>query len=72
MITNPEELAPIISRLRQDGVVALDTEFVWDKTYYPELSLVQLANRNGETWLVDIAEDYRGLQGRFESIQIDC
>ena len=63
MITHPEELAEVINLLRQDGLVALDTEFVWMKTYYPELALVQLASRKGETWLVDIAEDYKNIMG---------
>jgi ribonuclease D len=39
--------------LRAGGVAALDTEFVWDRTFYPTLGLVQLAAADGDAWLWD-------------------
>ncbi len=33
--------------------VAVDTEFVWERTYYPRLGLVQLGYRRRQTFLLD-------------------
>jgi ribonuclease D len=37
----------------QQPMVALDTEFVWERTYYPGLGLIQLGWSASETWLID-------------------
>jgi len=47
MITNNETLAEICQRARQVSALALDTEFVRTRTYYPRLGLIQLFD--GET-----------------------
>lgn len=36
------------AELRREGVAALDTEFVWMRTYRAEMGIVQLAGRGGE------------------------
>lgn len=47
MITDNEALVAICQRARQVSAVALDTEFVRTRTYYPRLGLIQLFD--GET-----------------------
>ena len=41
------------ARLRDQTVVAVDTEFVWDRTYYARLGLVQLGLADGRSFLID-------------------
>ncbi|AGF79089.1 ribonuclease D [Desulfocapsa sulfexigens DSM 10523] len=53
MITTPEALEALIKRAQETNAVALDTEFVWEKTYYPKLGLIQLALSNEECFLID-------------------
>lgn len=53
MITNQEDLQALIDRARTIDAVALDTEFVWERTYYPRLGLIQLALSNEECFLID-------------------
>lgn len=42
-----------MDRARAADRVALDTEFVWERTYYPRLGLVQLGLSREETFLID-------------------
>jgi ribonuclease D len=42
-ITTTEDLAALCERLGTENFVTVDTEFMREKTYYPELCLVQLA-----------------------------
>ena len=53
MMTSTPELEHTVAALRAGGVAALDTEFVWDRTFYPTLGLVQLAAADGDAWLWD-------------------
>jgi len=43
-VRDADELAAVCAALRQSAVVALDTEFIRESTYYPQLCLVQLAD----------------------------
>lgn len=43
MIETPAALAALVERARREPAVALDTEFIWERTYYPALGLVQIA-----------------------------
>lgn len=43
VITTPSELEAFCSRLRDAEFIAVDTEFMRDKTYWPHLCLVQVA-----------------------------
>jgi ribonuclease D len=45
LITTTEKLAELCERLAQSDFVAVDTEFMRENTYWPELCLVQIANR---------------------------
>lgn len=42
LITTSQQLADVCSAARQKRAVALDTEFVRTRTYYPQLGLIQL------------------------------
>ncbi|MFO7602816.1 MAG: ribonuclease D [Gammaproteobacteria bacterium] len=42
-ITSNEQLVTLCQRLRGASVLALDTEFIREKTYYPKLCLIQIA-----------------------------
>jgi ribonuclease D len=43
LITTTDELAALCQRLRGEAFVTVDTEFMRERTYWPELCLVQLA-----------------------------
>jgi ribonuclease D len=53
MIGTVEELHRAVARMRKESAVALDTEFVWEKTYYAQLGLVQAALADGTCFLID-------------------
>ena len=42
-ITTGSALGPLLDQARAEGTCAVDTEFVWERTYAPALCLVQLA-----------------------------
>lgn len=45
-ITTNEQLADLCQRLEGTNTLALDTEFIREKTYYPKLCLIQIATTN--------------------------
>ena len=53
MITTPEALQEVVERARAADVVALDTEFVWERTFYPRLGVVQVGLSEKEVYLLD-------------------
>ncbi|MEI8241973.1 MAG: HRDC domain-containing protein [bacterium] len=53
LITDAAELEAAAAQLLQADAVAVDTEFFWERTFYPVLGLVQLATRDNSCWLVD-------------------
>ncbi|SHJ07345.1 ribonuclease D [Roseomonas rosea] len=52
LITTTEELVPLCERLRQEPFVTVDTEFMRERTYWPELCVVQLGGSQ-DTAVVD-------------------
>ncbi len=53
MITKQSELKELISKARATDAVAIDTEFIWERTYYPRLGLIQLALSDEDCYLID-------------------
>lgn len=52
LIRTTAALNEALAHAREEGVLALDTEFVWTRTYRPQLALVQFASRT-EAWALD-------------------
>jgi ribonuclease D len=46
LITSSDELAALCARLSRADFIAVDTEFMRENTYWPELCLVQIADQN--------------------------
>ena len=53
LITTAKRLEEVATELLALEAVAVDTEFFWERTFYPILGLVQLASSDGTCWLVD-------------------
>jgi ribonuclease D len=51
-ITQPKPLKQLCDQLGGQEMVAIDTEFIREKTYYPQLALIQIAT-DREGWLID-------------------
>jgi ribonuclease D len=52
-IQNEADLDTLVHRARKTDAVALDTEFVWERTYYPQLGLIQIALSDEDCYLID-------------------
>ena len=53
MITTTEALAEAVQAALAAGAVGIDTEFVWNRTYYPTLGIVQIGYPDGHVNLID-------------------
>lgn len=53
LIQTEAELDILVRRAKQTDAVALDTEFVWERTYYPQLGLIQMALSDEDCYLID-------------------
>jgi len=53
MIDNRDELLAVVERAKKADAVALDTEFVWERTFFPQLGLIQLAVSSDDCVLID-------------------
>ena len=60
MITTTEALETAVQAAQAAGAVGIDTEFVWDRTYYPTLGVVQIGYPDGHCELIDapVIEDW--------------
>lgn len=55
MITTDRELRKLINKINSKTVttLAIDTEFYWRYSYYPQLCLIQIATRDNSIYLID-------------------
>ena len=56
LITTTEALSDLCARLAKSEFVAVDTEFMRENTYWPELCLVQIANTEEAAAIDPMAE----------------
>lgn len=56
LITKSDELADLCNRLARSDFVAVDTEFMRENTYWPELCLIQIANADEAAAIDPLAE----------------
>ncbi len=52
LINSPALIEQLANQLQTDPVIAIDTEFIREKTFFPTLELIQVANRE-DSWLID-------------------
>ena len=52
LIRDPETIQEIAQRLQSEALIAFDTEFLRERTFYPQLGLLQLADKK-DAWLID-------------------
>lgn len=52
LINTPEEVAQLAKNLSAQPMIALDTEFIRETTFFPIIALIQVATET-ESWLVD-------------------
>ena len=64
MIDTTDRLEALCDRARTLPAVALDTEFVWERSYYPGLELVQVGLGGGDVHLIDTI----ALEGRMGTL----
>lgn len=57
LVTDTKTLAKLVKRLREHDHVCIDTEFMRENTYYPELCLVQLASPEDAFAFDPLSED---------------
>jgi ribonuclease D len=55
MVQTTEELAELCARARAAGRIGIDTEFLWERTYSPQLCLAQM-NIEDQVYLADPLE----------------
>jgi len=53
MINSMDKLNDLVEKARSTDAVAIDTEFVWTRTYLPQLGLIQLALSDEDCYLID-------------------
>lgn len=53
IVNSKKGLIDVVEKGLSSGAVALDTEFVWEKTYYPILGLIQVGYPDGSVDLID-------------------
>jgi len=65
-IDSPDELTTFVSNIRSSEWIVIDTEFIREKTYYPQLCLIQIAADEHLACIDPIAlEDLSSLYGVF-------
>ncbi len=53
LINTPNELETLVNRALDAPCVGIDTEFVWEQTYYPRLGIIQVGLSENDCHLID-------------------
>ncbi len=68
-VETPDQLQDMVDKLKTAEVIGLDTEFVRETTFYPQIALIQIASPAG-CWLVDpLAFENQELEPFFEILK---
>lgn len=51
-LTQPSQITELASNLAEQQVIAFDTEFLWERSYSPQLALIQVSDGQS-SWVVD-------------------
>ena len=54
LISTAKEIQAIAKKLAKCDLIAFDTEFIRESTFYPKLEILQIASRE-EAWLIDVS-----------------
>ncbi len=57
-ISSAKEIAQLAKTVENEPILAFDTEFIRERTFFPQLEIIQLATRR-ESWLIDAPEVLR-------------
>lgn len=66
-IDNPDDLDDLLDELVEEPAYAIDTEFLRERTYYPQLALVQIGWRDRVAIIDPLAVDVQPMQRLLES-----
>ena len=55
LINTPDALETLVNRALNAPCVGIDTEFVWEQTYYPRLGIIQVGLAENDCHLIDAA-----------------
>jgi ribonuclease D len=56
IIVDGDSLRSVVREMKAAPCIALDTEFVWERTYYARLGLIQVGMPDGRCFLLDAVE----------------
>lgn len=72
MISDIDSLQALCDKSKAEGIAALDTEFVWERTFYPVLGLLQLGMGRDNNHLIDAprVEDARPIAALMGDVSI--
>ena len=56
MISTPQQLEEVVAKAMNSEAVGIDTEFVWERTYYPCLGIIQIGFSDDDCVLIDALE----------------
>lgn len=70
IIDTDEAFLGFLSKVKKEKVLALDTEFIREKTYYPLLALIQVADKEN-VWLIDTLAVSKEVLKQFRAILED-
>lgn len=65
LLSTPDQIQQVADQLTNESIIAFDTEFIREKTFYPALEIIQFATLD-EVWLID-CQPFRN-QSSFEDI----
>ena len=66
LITTSKDLKSLCTRLKKSDFVTVDTEFIREKTYYPNLCLIQVAGDDEQPFAIDPLAEKMDLAPFFE------